>query len=229
MISGRSVSLNFTQKNSSTQVLHNASFDFKQGNISVLTGPSGAGKTTLLRCIAHLEQRYTGEIRINGSDIRDCNTQKRGTLIGFVFQNYNLFPHLSVLENCVQPLMVVQNKDREYAEKKALDVLAYFGIEMLATRKPSQLSGGQQQRVAIARALCMEPEVLLLDEPSASLDPENTKILTQLLRDLAQAGMTIVISSQDSLFTNQVADTVFMVSEGKVEPCLVTKRELRAF
>jgi ABC-type polar amino acid transport system ATPase subunit len=210
-------------------ILSGAAFEFPSGTISVLTGTSGAGKTTLLRCLAGLEPHFSGVLEVDGvvrvPGIWGVGCARRGA-IGFVFQGYNLFPHLTVLENCVQPQVLAMHAGtackgpggsaRVNAEARARELFKELGIADLAQRFPAQLSGGQQQRVAIARALCMQPQVLLLDEPSSALDPENTTRLAKLVQDVARRGVTVVISSQDSLFTEQVADQVFLVANGSI-------------
>lgn len=192
------------------------SCDMPRGRITVLLGTSGAGKTSLLRCLAHLEQNYTGQILIGGDSIRDVSAEDRASVVGMVFQQLNLFPQLTALENCMQPLMVVKKFSREAAREAALALLERFGMRDLKDAYPSQLSGGQQQRVALARALVMQPQVLLLDEPTSALDPENTRYLQGILKELQAQGVTIIVASQDMPFVRAILDRIILIKEGRV-------------
>lgn len=187
--------------------LKNISCTFPAQRITLLIGTSGAGKTTLLRCIAGLERSYTGSITTS-------SLQNDKPSIGFVAQQFNLFPNLTALENCMQPLMVVRKLNRTQSFEVAINVLARFGMQAYADRYPSQLSGGQQQRIALARACVLDPKVLVLDEPTSALDPDNTAQLATLLRSLCQAGMTIIVSSQDMSFARLITDHVYFLENG---------------
>lgn len=188
--------------------LKNISCTLPAQRISLLIGSSGAGKTTLLRCIAGLERAYTGSITSSSQDNK--------LAIGFVAQQFNLFANLTALENCMQPLMVVRQLNREKSLELATASLARFGMQAYADRYPSKLSGGQQQRVALARACVLDPKILLLDEPTSALDPENTAQLVTLLRSLCKAGITIVVSSQDMSFARLIADQVYFLEDGTI-------------
>lgn len=190
--------VSYTKNNKN--ILENISLTLNPGELLLLTGKSGSGKTTLLRCIAQLIEDYTGAIFYNNQNIRELSSKQRAETIGFVFQDFNLFKNLTVLENCTQPLQVVKSYTCEQAQQKALNFLKKLDVEQLANRYVYELSGGQQQRVALARALCFEPKVLCLDEPTSALDTENTQILLNFLLSLLEANTSIVTSSQDSYF-----------------------------
>ncbi|MBM3886632.1 amino acid ABC transporter ATP-binding protein [Candidatus Dependentiae bacterium] len=205
-----------SNKNVQKTVLSNVTCAINSNRITLLVGPSGSGKTTLLRCIAGLEQLDEGSITIQNKPLKELSNAERAGKIGFVFQNYSLFPHLSVLENCIQPLLVTKGIDRQKAVKKALPLLKQLGIETLQDFYPRQLSGGQQQRVALARTLCLEPQAILLDEPTSALDPENTVILSTILQKLTKQNVAIIISSQDVPFIKSIAEKICLLEEGKL-------------
>lgn len=209
MISIRQLTIN-------RQILKNVSRDISTGSITTLIGKSGAGKTTLLRCIAGLQPIAQGNIFLENKNLDDLSAQERAGLIGFVFQNFNLFPNMTALQNCTQPLIVVQQLSPDKARTRALCMLKNLGMDTYQTSYPSQLSGGQQQRVAIARALALGPKVLLLDEPSSALDPENTMILVKLLKQLCNEGITIVLASQDMSFARAIRDQILLVQDGQI-------------
>jgi ABC-type polar amino acid transport system ATPase subunit len=179
-----------------TAILKNINVVLPAQRITILLGASGAGKTSLLKCIAQIYTQYTGTILLHDKDIKQYSAQQRAHAIGVVFQQCHLFPHMSVLQNCVQP-QIINGSSKSEAEKQAQEMLKKLGITCLASLYPYQLSGGQQQRVAIARTLCLQPHVLFLDEPSSSLDPQNTKVLAALLKKFNAAGMAIVLCSHD--------------------------------
>lgn len=185
------------------------------GRITTFIGKSGAGKTTLLKAFVGLMPITKGTVSLNGKHLEKLTPKERSQEIGFVFQEFNLFAQLTVLQNCIDPLMVL-GMPYDQAEKRARAVLQQLGVENLAFKYPTQLSGGQQQRVAIARALCLNPRILLLDEPTASLDPENTDILVCILRKLAAQGLIIGLSSQDMSFVRKVFDSVYYVDAGRI-------------
>jgi ABC-type polar amino acid transport system ATPase subunit len=175
------------------------------GHITSFIGKSGAGKTTLLKSIAGLMPITRGTIVIDNQKLLILTSRQRAEKVGYVFQDFNLFPHLTVRENCIDPLLM-HGKPYAQAEQRALSVLLKLNMDGYAEKYPYELSGGQQQRVAIARALCLQPMVLLLDEPTASLDPLNTDILVTILKSLAAQGLTIGLSSQDMNFVRKVFD-----------------------
>ena len=206
MIIGNNVSFGYVSSNGSKEALKNVTFSIPANCITSFIGKSGSGKTTLLRCIAGLENGYSGDISL----------KKRALTVGFVFQNFNLFSNLTVLENCIQPLIVVKKLTRAVACQKAEQLLTSLGMGAYEDSYPSQLSGGQQQRIAIARALCLNPKVLLLDEPTSALDPENTEVLIFILQRLTRQGVTVVLSSQDMMFVKMLQGNVVLLENGNI-------------
>ena len=183
------------------EVLKGVDLEVKQGEVVSIIGPSGSGKSTILRCLTGLETADSGEIQINGST-------------GLVFQQFNLFPHWSVLKNLMDPQMSVDKKSKEEAEKKARETLARMDLSDKADSYPYQLSGGQQQRVAIARALCMSPDVLFFDEPTSALDPELTGEILKVIKQLADQKMTMVIVTHEMAFAKGISDKVYFMEGG---------------
>lgn len=212
MIRGKNVSCTLGSK----KILHNIDFSLTEGRITTFMGVSGAGKTTLLRAMSQLTTHYTGEITASGVDMKSLTLPERAKTVGFVFQQFHLFPHLSALQNCIFPLIKVLGMNKEEATKRAKSILTHLGCGDLVERLPRELSGGQQQRVAIARALVMQPEVLLLDEPTSALDPESKKSLFDLLVQLKSEGVTIAFSSHDMPFIEKILDRVYFMQEGEV-------------
>lgn len=196
-------------------ILNTISCVIKRGHITSFIGQSGAGKTTLLQTIAGLIKPSEGMVTIDGKNIFKLSPSERAHTIGYVFQQFNLFPHFTVLKNCTDP-MVVYGITKKDAETRARIILKKLDMEAHLHKYPSELSGGQQQRVAIARALCLEPQILLLDEPTASLDPTNTEILVKIIHSLKDQGLAIVLSSQDSQFINQIIDHVYYLEHGTI-------------
>jgi polar amino acid transport system ATP-binding protein len=221
MINGKNVSLKLDGKT----ILDDVSFQVQKGKITSFIGKSGAGKTSLLKCIANLYSDYTGEIKLEQKNIKNLNNKERAQHIGFVSQHLNLFPHMTVLQNCTHPITTVLKTSKEAAHKKAISVLKSLEIESLKNAYPEKLSGGQQQRVAIARALCMEPEVILLDEPTSALDPHSTKSLQGLIKKLHQRGTTIALSSHDMPFVKSTLDCAYFLRNGKIVDQIDVKKE----
>jgi len=188
------------------------------GEVVVVCGPSGSGKSTLIRTINRLEEIQSGTILLDGKDVHDprLNVNQLRAGIGFVFQQFNLFPHLTVLENCT--LAAVQLKKMTIAEAKAraMELLHRVGLAHKAEAIPNQLSGGQQQRVAIARALTLKPPIMLFDEPTSALDPEMVGEVLLVMRDLAKDGMTMVCVTHEMGFAREVADQVIFMDQGAV-------------
>lgn len=213
-LSVRNLSKRFEGKN----VLDGVSFDVKKGEVLVIIGPSGCGKSTLLRCINALERIDGGEIVFDGKTVA-CDASSLVALrakIGMVFQSYDLFPHMTVLENiCLAPVKV-QKREKEEVKAEALSLLARVGLEDRANDYPRQLSGGQKQRVAIVRALCMHPEILLFDEVTAALDPEMVREVLDVMLDLARSGRTMLIVTHEMSFAKAVADRVLFLDGGKI-------------
>ncbi len=210
----------------SQPILSDISCELLPGRITSFIGKSGAGKTTLLKALSGLVPISEGIVTINGKELSSLSAQEQSQEIGFVFQDFNLFAHLTVLENCIDPLLV-QGMPYDQAEKRAREILQELGIQEFEKKYPQELSGGQQQRVAIARALCLKPKALLLDEPTASLDPENTDILVGILQELAAQGMTIGLSSQDMSFIRKIVDRVYYLEAGTITEYCATKETLK--
>jgi ABC-type polar amino acid transport system ATPase subunit len=214
MIDVRGISKSF----GSLRVLNDVSIRVEPAEVVVVIGPSGSGKSTLLRCINRLETVDSGAIEVDGRSLDDphLNVNDLRRHIGVVFQSFNLFPHLSVLDNVALAPRWVLKMPRAEAEARARQQLDKVGIPEKANARPTQLSGGQQQRVAIARALCMEPHVMLFDEPTSALDPEMIKEVLDVMRDLAADGMTMVVVSHEMGFAREVADRVVFMDRGEV-------------
>ena len=181
-------------------------------------GPSGSGKSTLLRCCNRLEEPTSGAIMFDGVDLmaRDTNINAMRRRIGMVFQQFNLFWHMTVLENIIEAPMLVLGQSRRHAEQRAMELLARVGLADKADSYPQKLSGGQQQRAAIARALAMDPELMLFDEPTSALDPETTGEVLKVMAELAQSGMTMVIVTHEMAFARQVSNHVALMEDGVV-------------
>lgn len=199
-------------------VLHDVSLDIAEGSVVTLIGPSGSGKSTLLRCINLLEPIEDGEIYLDDVDISvpgfDANPVRRR--IGMVFQNFNLFPHMSVMENIILSPTRTLGIDKAVARAKAMELLKRFGLADKADSYPDQLSGGQQQRVAIVRALAIEPEVLLLDEITSSLDPELVGEVLDVVRELKASGMTLILATHEMGFARDTSDVVCVLDGGHI-------------
>lgn len=200
------------------EVLKGIDFDVKHGEVVCLIGPSGSGKSTLLRCVNKLEEPTAGKVFIEGIDITDPETDVNAvrTRIGMVFQQFNLFPHLTVLRNLRIAQRRVLGRDTQEATRVAEEMLARVGLSEKINEHPSRLSGGQQQRVAIARALCMNPDMMLFDEPTSALDPELIGEVLDVMRELAEAGMTMVVVTHEMTFALQVADRVIFMDGGVI-------------
>lgn len=194
------------------------SLNIEKGKVVVVIGPSGSGKSTLLRCINHLEIPTSGEVWIDGEQLTHAAKQinEIRAEIGMVFQLFNLFPHLTVLENVTLAQKVIRKRSKEEAIQIAIEKLERVGIPEKANAFPSNLSGGQQQRVAIARALAMDPKIMLFDEPTSALDPEMIKEVLDVMLDLAQEGMTMVCVSHEMGFVRSAADEVVFMDFGKI-------------
>lgn len=200
------------------EVLKDISLEVKEGEVICLIGPSGSGKSTLLRCLNLLEDVNQGEVEVDDIIITDKKTDinKVRENIGMVFQHFNLFPHMTVLENIILAPVQLKKATKEEAEKQAHKLLAQVGLEDKANAKPAQLSGGQKQRVAIARALAMNPDIMLFDEPTSALDPEMVGEVLNVIKQLANEGMTMVIVTHEMGFAREVADQVIFMDGGYV-------------
>ncbi|MDD4012561.1 MAG: amino acid ABC transporter ATP-binding protein [Sphaerochaetaceae bacterium] len=195
-----------------------ASLKVQDGQVVCIIGPSGSGKSTLLRCINLLEKPTSGHILIDGLDITgpDVDIRKIREDLGMVFQGFNLFGHLSVIDNIILSPRLVRKVSKEQARQQALELLARVGLSDKASSMPSQLSGGQQQRVAIARALAMQPKAMLFDEPTSALDPEMTGEVLDVMKKLADSGMTMIIVTHEMAFARAAADKVVFMDEGVI-------------
>ena len=218
MINVENLSKNF----GNLKVLKNISTTINKGEIISIIGPSGSGKSTFLRCINKLEEPTEGHIYIDGMDLMDKNTDinKIRERVGMVFQHFNLFPHMTVLENLILSPTIVKKESKEEAEKYALYLLQKVDLSDKANSYPNQLSGGQKQRIAIARALAMKPEVILFDEPTSALDPEMIKEVLDVMRDLAKEGMTMLIVTHEMGFARNVGNRILFMDNGEIiEDC----------
>lgn len=197
-------------------VLNNISFSLKKGEVVVVVGPSGCGKSTFLRCLNRLEEIDSGTISLNGKEISTENNKinEIREKIGMVFQSYELFPNMNIMKNLILAPTLVQKRNKEEAKKEAEKLLQRVGLLEKKNSYPRQLSGGQKQRVAIVRSLIMHPEILLLDEITAALDPEMVREVLQVVLDLAKEGMTMVIVTHEMEFARAVADRVIFMDGG---------------
>lgn len=200
------------------QALKGIDMDVYEGEVIVIFGPSGSGKSTFIRTINRLEEHQQGDIFVDGielsRDVRNIEMIRMET--GMVFQQFNLFPHLTVLQNVTLAPIWVRNWPREKADAKAMELLELVGIPEQAPKFPGNLSGGQQQRVAIARALAMEPKIMLFDEPTSALDPEMIKEVLDAMINLAKSGMTMIVVTHEMGFAREVADRMYFFDEGKI-------------
>lgn len=202
----------------SLEVLKGVDLEIDRGEVVVVIGPSGSGKSTLLRCLNLLEIPTEGDILFHGQSIlrKDMKIDKYREKFGMVFQLFNLFENLSVLDNVTIGLRRVKKMSKEEADKRAMDLLKQVGLESKADVYPSKLSGGQKQRVAIARTLAMDPEVILFDEATSALDPEMVGEVLKIMRQLAEAGMTMVVVTHEMGFAREVANRVVFIDEGVI-------------
>ncbi|MBC5630296.1 amino acid ABC transporter ATP-binding protein [Clostridium sp. NSJ-6] len=200
------------------KVLKGINENIKRGEVVVIIGPSGSGKSTFLRCLNLLEVPTSGEIIFEGTDITDKKTDinKIREKMGMVFQQFNLFPHKTVLENLTISPIMVKKMNEDDAKNKAYDLLKKVGLVDKADAYPGSLSGGQKQRIAIARALCMEPDVMLFDEPTSALDPEMVGEVLSVMKDLAKEGMTMVVVTHEMGFAREVGDRILFMDDGKI-------------
>tara|TARA_B100000902_G_scaffold181775_1_gene174600 strand:- start:130 stop:864 length:735 start_codon:yes stop_codon:yes gene_type:complete len=208
------------------QVLKNIDLSVEKNKKIVVCGPSGSGKSTLIRCINRLEEHQEGTITVDGTELSE-NTKNIEAIraeVGMVFQQFNLFPHLSILDNCTLAPIWVKKMPKAKAEELALKHLERVQISDQAHKFPGQLSGGQQQRCAIARALCMEPKIMLFDEPTSALDPEMIKEVLDAMVNLAKAGMTMIVVTHEMGFAKEVADEVIFMDEGMIVERAETKQ-----
>ena len=200
------------------QVLKGIDTEVQKGEVVVVIGPSGSGKSTFLRCLNLLETPTAGSIYVDGAEITDpkCDINLHRQKMGMVFQHFNLFNNMTILRNLTLAPMTLLKKSKEDAEAQALALLRRVGLEDKANAYPSQLSGGQKQRIAIVRALCMDPEVMLFDEPTSALDPEMVGEVLDVMKELAQDGMTMVVVTHEMGFAREVGSRVLFMDEGVI-------------
>ena len=200
------------------QVLKGINTEVQKGEVVVVIGPSGSGKSTFLRCLNLLETPTAGSIYVDGAEITDpkCDINLHRQKMGVVFQHFNLFNNMTILRNMTLAPMTLLKKSKEDAEARALALLRRVGLEDKANAYPSQLSGGQKQRIAIVRALCMDPEVMLFDEPTSALDPEMVGEVLDVMKELAQDGMTMVVVTHEMGFAREVGSRVLFMDEGVI-------------
>jgi len=219
---------NISKSFGSLKVLNNINLNISPGEVVVVIGPSGSGKSTLLRCINYLEKIDDGKIYIDGklvgknevngrlAEAPAKDVYKMRANIGMVFQRFNLFPHMTVLQNIIEAPVLVKKVSKQEASERAVHLLEKVGLEEKANAYPAHLSGGQQQRVAIARTLAMEPKIMLFDEPTSALDPELVGEVLAVMKDLAKEGMTMAVVTHEMSFAKEVADRVIFMDEGRI-------------
>jgi polar amino acid transport system ATP-binding protein len=209
---------NLVKSFGSHNVLNGIDLSVAEKEVVVIIGASGSGKSTLLRCLNFLEMFDQGEIMLIGEKIipTTTNLNKVREEVGMVFQHFNLFPHMNVLENVMEAPLHVKKMDKAQAKQKAMALLEKVGLNDKALAYPKNLSGGQKQRVAIARALAMEPRIMLFDEPTSALDPELVGEVLQVMKQLAQEGMTMVVVTHEMGFAREVADRVVFMGDGRI-------------
>jgi polar amino acid transport system ATP-binding protein len=224
MVDARSVRKSY----GSNDVLNGVSLTVEQGEVLCIIGPSGSGKSTFLRCLNHLESINGGRIYVNGElmgyrqvgnvlhEMKSKDIAKARQGIGMVFQRFNLFPHLTALQNIIEAPIGVAGMNPEEAKALGLELLEQVGLGDKGDHYPSQLSGGQQQRVAIARALAMKPKLMLFDEPTSALDPELVGDVLDVMKNLARAGMTMIVVTHEMGFAKEVADKVVFIDKGQI-------------
>jgi polar amino acid transport system ATP-binding protein len=212
----------------STEVLKGINLEVNKGEVLCLIGPSGSGKSTFLRCINHLEKIDSGRLSVDGAiigyrehngklyELKPSEAAKQRSGIGMVFQRFNLFPHMTALDNVTSGMIRVQSIDKDTATKEGMALLDRVGLSEKANHYPAHLSGGQQQRVAIARALAMKPKLMLFDEPTSALDPELVGEVLDVMKGLAQSGMTMLVVTHEMGFAKEVADSVIFMDNGVV-------------
>ncbi|NLM28009.1 MAG: amino acid ABC transporter ATP-binding protein [Clostridiaceae bacterium] len=209
---------NLSKSFGSIKALDGVDAEIRKGDVAVIIGPSGSGKSTFLRCLNLLELPTGGKIFFEGTDITDprVDINKHRQKMGMVFQQFNLFPHMTVLDNMILSPVKVLKQSREQAVRKAVELLERVGLADRMNAYPSQLSGGQKQRIAIVRALCMEPDVMLFDEPTSALDPEMVGEVLDVMRQLAGSGMTMVVVTHEMGFAREVGTRIIFMDEGKI-------------
>lgn len=209
---------NLSKKFGDREVLQDISFEVAKGEVVCIIGASGSGKSTLLRCLNLLEKPTSGHVLYNDTDILEgkFDIYHYRSKVGMVFQQFNLFNNLNVLENCVTGQVTVLKRNRKEAEKNAVHYLQEVGMDQYINARPAQLSGGQKQRVAIARALAMDPDVLLFDEPTSALDPQTVGEVLRVMKKLAGSGLTMIVVTHEMQFASEVSDRVIFMDQGVI-------------
>ena len=207
---------NLTKAFGDLEVLMGINIEVNKGDVVSIIGSSGSGKSTLLRCINKLEEYDGGVVEYRGTDINELNLSEYRSKVCMVFQSFNLFNNLNVLKNCIKPQMLVLKRSKQEAEKIAKEYLEKVGMLEYINAKPAQLSGGQKQRVAIARALSMNPDVILFDEPTSALDPEMVGGVLEVMRKLAESGLTMIVVTHEMAFARDVSNKVVFMDKGVV-------------
>lgn len=204
---------NISKKYDDENVFKNVNLEIRKGEVISIIGKSGSGKSTLLKCMNHLENIDTGEIILNGKNINTIPLSELRQKIGLVFQDYNLFEHLTVLENLTIGLLKIKKISKEKSEKMALNILKKIDLMEKKDKYPSELSGGQQQRVAIARTILMKPDIILLDEPTSALDKEMKDSVLELINNLVKEDMTLIVVSHEIEFIDKISDKIFKLTK----------------
>ena len=215
---------NVTKYYGSDLVFSSVSLKIRKGDVIALTGKSGCGKSTLLKCINRLENINDGKIKFKGIDISEISTVELRQKIGMVFQDYNLFQHLTVLDNLIIGLIKIKKYSREESIRKALNILKKVDLIEKKDKYPNELSGGQKQRVAIARTLLMKPDIILLDEPTSALDKEMKDSVLKLIKEIVDENMTLIIVSHEDEFIKKVSDRIYNLSNNKLKVQIETKK-----
>lgn len=208
--------INVTKSFDDITVLHNITYSFEQGTVTSIIGPSGSGKSTMLRCINQLESVNSGDIIFSGNSVlsKKTNINHVRSKIGMVFQSFNLFENMSVIENCMIGQLKVLHRTKQESREIALTFLEKVGMQDFKDRPVSKLSGGQKQRVAIARTLSMNPDVILFDEPTSALDPEMVKEVLEVIRNIAKEGYTLIVVTHEMGFAKEVSNNVIFIDKG---------------
>lgn len=207
---------NISKKYDGENVFKNVNLEIRKGEVISIIGKSGSGKSTLLKCMNHLENIDTGEIILNGKNINTIPLSELRQKIGLVFQDYNLFEHLTVLENLTIGLLKIKKISKEKSEKMALNILKKIDLMEKKDKYPNELSGGQQQRVAIARTVLMKPDIILLDEPTSALDKEMKDSVLELINNLVKEDMTLIIVSHETEFIEKISDKIFKLTKHRL-------------
>ena len=198
------------------EVLKGINMEIKKGDILAIIGPSGSGKSTLLRSLNKLEEKSSGNLYFHDKNLDDINVNKLREKVGMVFQQFNLFSNMTIMDNLITAPVNTKKMSKSDAQKKALDLLEKIGLKDKKENFPDELSGGQKQRIAIIRALMMEPELMLFDEPTSALDPEMVKDVLDLMKDLAQDGMTMAIVTHEMVFAKEVSNKIILMDDGEI-------------